>query len=210
LRASWLVAADGLHSPLRRRWGLDQATRGRPRFGLRRHFAVPPWSDVVEVHWSPRAEAYVTPVSSDLVGVAVLCCGGAPYDVWLGEFPELRARLEGAAPVTPVLGAGPLRQRSAARRYGRAFLVGDAAGYVDALTGEGIAVGLAGGEALVRCLLAGRPEAYDLEWRRSSRRYRAITSGLLWARERPALRSMIVPAASRMPLIFKGIVDLLA
>lgn len=42
------------------------------------------------------------------------------------------------APTT--LGAGPLRQRVRARVGERVLLVGDAAGYVDALTGEGIAV----------------------------------------------------------------------
>ena len=38
------------------------------------------------------------------------------------------------------------------------LLVGDAAGYVDALTGEGIAVAVAGARALVDCL-ARRPAA---------------------------------------------------
>ena len=35
-------------------------------------FNMAPWSDYVEVYWSEHAEAYVTPVAEDLVGVAIL------------------------------------------------------------------------------------------------------------------------------------------
>ena len=60
----------------------------------------------------------------------------------------LAERLAGA-PWQRVRGAGPLRQRSRRRSSGRVLLVGDAAGYVDALTGEGIALGLAQARAAV-------------------------------------------------------------
>ena len=63
LRARWLVAADGLHSPVRRQLGLQTPGTGPGRYGLRRHFAVAPWTRHVEVYWGDRAEAYVTPVS---------------------------------------------------------------------------------------------------------------------------------------------------
>src|SRR4051794_21127607 len=62
VRARWLAAADGLPSPLRRSLGLDAPVRSRARYGLRRHYAVEPWSDLVEVAWAADAEAYVTPV----------------------------------------------------------------------------------------------------------------------------------------------------
>ena len=60
-----------------------------------------------------------------------------------------------------VRGAGPLRQRSRRRVAGRVLLVGDAAGYVDALTGEGIALGLAQARAAVAAVAAGRPRRYE-------------------------------------------------
>ena len=55
--------ADGLHSPLRRaaRAARGAARRGRPRYGLRRHYRVRPWGDLVEVHWSPRARGVRDP-----------------------------------------------------------------------------------------------------------------------------------------------------
>jgi flavin-dependent dehydrogenase len=212
--ARWLVAADGLHSPTRRALGLDAPARpGRrraARYGLRRHYRMPPWTDLVEVHWAADAEAYVTPVAPDLVGVAVLGPGGAPFDDWLRRFPALADRLSGAEAAGSVRGAGPLRQAARCRVQGRALLVGDAAGYLDALTGEGIAVGLACARSLVECLVAGRPETYETEWWRATRRYRLLTGALLAAAGRPALRRAIVPAAQRLPWLFTGIVDQLA
>ena len=205
VRARWMVAADGLHSPVRRAVGLDDAPTGAARYGLRRHYQLAPWTDLVEVHWSRDAEAYVTPVGPGLVGVAVLCPGGAPFEAWLARFPALAGRLDGAA-AGPVRGAGPLRQRARRRVAGRVQLVGDAAGYVDALTGEGISVGLACARELVGCLTRDEPEAYERAWVRATRRYRVLTGGLLWAAGRPALRSRLVPAAQRLPRAYTAIV----
>ncbi|MEU3463840.1 NAD(P)/FAD-dependent oxidoreductase [Streptomyces sp. NPDC006733] len=208
LTARWLIAADGLHSPVRRGLGLALPDRGPARYGLRRHYRVPPWTDLVEVHWSAHGEAYVTPVADDLVGVAVLSRVRRGYDDHLAAFPALLAGLRGAA-VTPVRGAGPLRQRVRARVAGRVLLVGDAAGYTDALTGEGIAHGLRGAEAAVRCLLDGRPERYEAEWARLTRRHRLLTGALLTAAGRPRTARLVVPAASRLPAVFAAAVHAL-
>jgi flavin-dependent dehydrogenase len=209
LTARYLVGADGLHSTVRTSVGLGLPDDGPPRFGLRRHFAVAPWADVVEVHWAAGTEAYVTPVGPDLVGVAVLTSSRGPFEEQLRSFPALAARLPGTA-ATHARGAGPLRQRVRARTAGRVLLVGDAAGYVDALTGEGVSVSLTAARALVRCLAVDRPQDYEREWLRVSRRYRTITGALLWTGRRPALRRAIVPAAVRLPRVFAAAVDQLA
>jgi flavin-dependent dehydrogenase len=120
----------------------------------------------------------------------------------MGCFPALVERLRGAAAVTPVLGAGPLRQRAAAPRSGRVLLVGDAGGYLDALTGEGVSVGLATARAAVAAVAADRPEAYDDGWARATRRYRTLTGALLWASGRPRLRRGLVPLARRLPRVY--------
>lgn len=213
LRARWLLAADGLHSPVRRALGLGAAPGpDRPvRFGLRRHFAVAPWSQLVEVHWGERAEAYVTPVSDRLVGVAFLTGrDGLSYDELLAGFPALAARLRGAEPATEVRGAGPLRQSVRTPRAGRVLLVGDAAGYVDALTGEGVAVGLATAAAAVAAVVAGRPQDYPASWRRVTRRYRWSASALMAVAARPGLRRRLVPAATALPGVFARAIDQVA
>ncbi|RZS80200.1 flavin-dependent dehydrogenase [Motilibacter rhizosphaerae] len=210
VRARWAVAADGLHSPLRRSLGLAAPERGPARYGLRRHYALAPWSDEVEVSWTAGAEAYVTPVGPDLVGVALLSTrSGRGYDELLAGFPALRARL-GDAVGGPVRGAGPLRQGASDLRAGRVLLAGDAAGYVDALTGEGIAVGLRGAGELVRCLVRDEAEAYAARAARSTRRTRVLTLGLLSASRVPPVRSALVPAAARLPRVFERVVGALA
>ncbi|MFF0809476.1 NAD(P)/FAD-dependent oxidoreductase [Streptomyces albogriseolus] len=209
LRARWLVAADGLHSPVRRSLGLDRPARTAPRYGLRRHYAVPPWTSHVEVHWGPDAEAYVTPLGPRLVGVALLTSRRAPYDTQLAGFPDLAARLPPDTAVTPVRGAGPLRRRSRTRVHGRVLFVGDAAGYVDALTGEGVCLALAGARALVANLRRGTPGRYDTDWARATRRYRLLTELLVRTRQRPALAPHIVPVAARLPRLFAAVVDAL-
>lgn len=209
VRARYLVAADGLHSRLRAEVGVTGRPSRRPRWGVRAHFPVAPWTDRVEVYWAPDAEAYVTPVGADCVGVAVLSGARAPFADQLAAFPHLRARLP-AQPVDRPRGAGPLRQRSTRRVAGRVLFVGDAAGYVDALTGEGLATAFACADALVARVVAGTPERYEHDYRMLTRHYRVLTSALLAAAQRPVLRPRIVPLAARAPRVFAAAVDLLA
>jgi flavin-dependent dehydrogenase len=207
--ARYLVAADGLHSPIRRRLGLDAPARTTRRYGLRCHVATPPWTPFVEVHWSPSGEAYVTPVGDDLVGVAVLSRRPRPLGELLETVPTLRSRL-GGLPLSRVRGAGPLRQRSRRRVAGRVLLVGDAAGYVDALTGEGIAVGVAQARAAVAAVATGDVARYERDWRRVTWRHDLLTHGLLAATRHRALRTRIVPAAAALPRVFEAAVNELA
>nr|WP_202892475.1 FAD-dependent monooxygenase [Kribbella shirazensis] len=210
LTARYLAAADGLHSPIRRQLGLCGENSGEVRRGLRQHFSATPWTELVEVYWSGLGEAYVTPVADDLVGVAILTSARGTFDSHLDAFPLLKRRLDGARPASTVMGAGPLRQRVRARTAGHVLLVGDAAGYVDALTGEGIAVALRTSAELVDCVRADRPQDYEAAWRRVSRECRLLTASLLWARNRPLLAPRIVPAAAALPGVYRTIVNRLS
>ena len=207
--ARYLAAADGLHSPIRRSLGLAQPSRGPRRWGLRRHYQMTPWSDTVQVYWAGGTEAYVTPVAEDCVGVAILTSRQGGFDEHLAAFPALAALVRGH-PYGPDRAAGPLRQQVRSRTAGRVLLVGDAAGYVDALTGEGLGIAFGAAELLVNCVLANTPGDYDRQWRRMSRRYRALTAGLLHASRFEPVRSRIVPVANALPTVFTGIVNLLA
>jgi flavin-dependent dehydrogenase len=211
LAGEYLLAADGLHSPVRGLVGLAGRAPEPSRFGLRRHFAVEPWSDAVEVHWSRRSEAYVTPVADREVGVALLAGGDArDFADELAAFPRLSARLAGCAALDRTRGAGPLRQVVPARVAGRTLLVGDAAGYVDALTGEGLSLGFASAAAATGALLAGRPEQYESAWRRASRRHRWLTRTVLEVARHSATRRAVVPVAAAWPWAFGKAVEALA
>ncbi len=210
LRARYLVAADGLHSPLRAALGLDLADRRPPRWGLRRHYTVPDVGNSVEVSWTRDAEAYVTPIDDSTIGVAILTGRRAGFEEQLAAFPALAEQLRECAPASSTRGAGPLRQRCRSRVAGRVLLVGDAAGYVDALTGEGLALALAAARELVQCLHDDRPTDYERAWVRVSRRSRWITEGLLWARTHRSTRDRIVPLAAHAPRIFRTAVNQLA
>jgi flavin-dependent dehydrogenase len=189
--------------------GMDAPVVSRRRFGLRAHVAVPPWSTFVEVHWSAHGEAYVTPVAPGLVGIAVLTGRRSPLPELLADFATLAPRLAGEH-LSRARGAGPLRQRSLRRVQGRVLLVGDAAGYVDALTGEGIAVGIAQARAAVDALVAGDAARYEHDWRRVTRRHDLLTQSLLAAARHPVLRRRIVPAAAALPRVFEVAVNQLA
>ena len=152
LRARYLVAADGLHSAVRRAVGIDTVVGTPRRFGVRRHYRVPAWSEFVEVHWSRYGEAYVTPVEHDLVGVAILSRQRARPQLVSAGWPtgcQASPRIE--------RGCGPLRQVVSRRVDGRVLLVGDAAGYEDALTGEGMSLAVKQAGAAVAAIVADRP-----------------------------------------------------
>jgi len=213
IRGRWLLACDGLHSTVRRQVDLSvhRPVPGR-RFGVRRHFRVAPWTDLVEVHWGRSVEAYVTPVADDVVGVALLGPAHHDYDRTLQTFAALCRHLGDAEALGPARGAGPLYQQSRQRTAGRVRLVGDASGYVDALTGEGVRVGLAQAHAAVATLdddVRRSNAAYEKAWTAATRDYRVLTRGLLAAAASP-LRRGIVPLAASAPGLYGTVVERLA
>ncbi len=209
IKSRYLIGADGLHSTVREKLGFEvkSAEPKKNRYGIRQHFEIAPWSDLVEVYWLPNAELYVTPVDEETIGIAVLGKAGSDFNQIISEVPALSKKLSGVNIASKLRGAGPLRQKVSKRTLGRALLVGDASGYVDALSGEGLQVGFAEAEAAVKAILQDEPESYKASWRQITRSYRLRTSGLLWASSNKTIRPLIVPAAEKLPFIFKRIVN---
>ena len=82
------------------------------------------------------------------------------------QLPHLARRLEGAERVAPVRALGPLAHRVVPPRAGGVLLVGDAAGFYDPFTGEGIFTALRSAElaaaTIARALRAGDASAAAL------------------------------------------------
>jgi flavin-dependent dehydrogenase len=168
-------------------------------------------SGFVDVHWTDGMEAYVTPAGAGRVGVAFLWSrteGPADFDAFVRRFPRLADLLAGATPDSEPRGAGPLRRRATGLVSGRCVLVGDAAGYVDAITGEGLSLAFASAAALGECLSAAvRGEArafasYEAAHRRLFRAYALNTQALVSLAARPKLRAMVVRLLARAPWLF--------
>jgi flavin-dependent dehydrogenase len=210
IAARYLLACDGLHSTVAHLVGLARPApaRGR-RYGIRQHYAIAPWGDTVEIHYGRKAEIYVTPIAANEVGVAMLGAQHTDFDGAIADIPELAARLAEAATASSRRGAGPFRQRTSARTRGRVLLVGDASGYVDAITGEGLRLGFAQALAAVSCIVADEPQRYEREWSRITRDFRSTTTALVRFATSP-LRRAIVPLSAALPGRFGAVVESLA
>lgn len=183
-RCRMLVGADGLHSRVRHLLGWNRPTPSwLRRWGWRQHFATPSWNSRVEVHLATHAEAYVSP-AGESVGVAVLRGPGGSKKSWLQEFPQLRERL--GDPLEPVAAIGPLWQRSQRVWAPGVVLLGDAAGYLDACTGEGLSLAFLQAEELARHW----PHLQDWE-----RRRQAVVHNYFWC-------TMMALGLMRLPRLF--------
>ena len=125
----------------------------------------------------------------------------------------MRARLAGASPDSDARGAGPLLRQARARTADRLVLIGDAGGYVDAITGEGLSLAFHCAEALTAILPEALAQgatretlhAYEREFARAFRRYSLLARGLLALSRRPLLRKRVVRLLGRSPRLFGAI-----
>lgn len=209
VRGRFVVGADGLRSKVRRWAGLEEASPAPLRFGMRRHFEAEPWCDFVEVYWGPGCEAYVYGLGPREMGVALLWSGEkANFDQLLERFPAVAERLRDAPATSRDLGAGPLDRRVTAVCRGNVALVGDASGYRDAITGEGIAKGLHQARALVESLARGTLSGYPAAHRRASRLPDAMTAITMAFERRPRLRRRALSALAKEPEMFSRLLGI--
>lgn len=201
--ARWLIGADGRESAVRRAAGFAEIAQPARRAGLRRHFAIPAWSELVEVHWHDAGQAVVTPLPSGEICVSAFANRPGPkFADLIRLHPELNRRLAGARPTSEVRGAisGSSAVSSVAR--GRVLLIGDASGAVDAITGQGLSLGFRQALALADALAADDPARYQRAHRGFVRTARWMARLMLAAGAHRAWRRRLLDALNGSPHLF--------
>src|SRR2546430_3633703 len=118
-----------------------------------------PYTTLFRSFVDPPDYAIINPVAADRANLSIVVplAHGARWSGRLETFftarvrqlPHLARRLAGARIVTPVHAMGPLAYEVGVPRVDGVLLVGDAAGFFDPFTGEGIYAALRGAELAV-------------------------------------------------------------
>jgi flavin-dependent dehydrogenase len=178
--ARLVVGADGVHSAVVRSLNLEAPLHWPRNLGMvahyRGHNGLDSWG---EMHVSSKGYAGLAPLSGGLLNVGLVMpmsskqmpgegSAAARFEAFANSFPAVRDRLAGAERVSQVRGVGPIGTRIRSS-YGPGYmLVGDAAGFFDPFTGEGVYKALRGAE-LAAEVAAEALERNDLSARRLSR-----------------------------------------
>jgi menaquinone-9 beta-reductase len=175
-RGRVLIAADGRASVIAHRLGCRRRHR-LARMALVTYVSgVPGCRDVSEIFVDPPDYAILNPLAPDRMNLSLVVplAHAVPWRARLEDFfaarvkqlPHLARRLVGAVRVAPLASLGPLAYRVAPPREGGVLFVGDAAGFYDPFTGEGIFTALRSAElaaeTVVDALRAGDVSAAAL------------------------------------------------
>ena len=158
IRCRLVVGADGRASVVARALGLLRPHRLK-RLALIQHVSgIDDLGDRGEVHVDPPDYCILNPVAPGLVnlGLVVPLAHARPFSGRLETFfaarlKQLRrvpARLHRMRPEGPLMAMGPLAYRVGEPRVGGVMLAGDAAGFYDPFTGEGLYTALRSAEML--------------------------------------------------------------
>jgi flavin-dependent dehydrogenase len=206
VQARWIVGADGSGSRVRAWAGLGACRRETQRYGFRRHYQIAPWSDTVEIHWGDGCQIYVTPVGPEEVGVAVISSDPKlRLHNALRRFPALAARLSGAMESSAERGAVTASRQLRRAVRGNIALIGDAAGSVDAITGEGLCLGFHQALALADAMECGDLAGYESAHRQLGFRPRFMANFMLTMDRRRRLRRRALGALAARPELFGGL-----
>ncbi|HYP41235.1 MAG TPA: NAD(P)/FAD-dependent oxidoreductase [Chloroflexia bacterium] len=156
-QARLVVGADGVHSVVVRSLGVSAPLRWPQNLGMVAHYrgynGLEDWG---EMHVSAHGYAGLAPQSGGLLNVGLVMPMRASkrmqgsaierFEAFAHSFPAVADRLKGAERVTAVRGVGPIGARVRRVSGPGYLLVGDAAGFFDPFTGEGVYKALRGAE----------------------------------------------------------------
>ncbi len=209
VRARWIIGADGSNSRVRRWAGLEAGYRPRLRYAFRRHYRVAPWTDHMEVHWGERCQGYATAVSDEQVCVAMASHDPSfRLEDGLKQLPWLSARLQGAEAVTTERGAVTGNRRLKRVWRDNVALIGDAAGTVDAITGEGLGLAFSQAVALAECIEARDLSPYQKIHDRLALRPLLMARLMLTLDGRPRLQHRTLQVFRKRPELFRRLLAL--
>ena len=199
----FIVAADGLHSRLRALVVPTGPKRRGQRIAFCRHYGIRPWTGHVEVHWSGNSQAYVTPVGPEEISVAVIAPAPGVRTTALAEkFPALARRIGSAPATSPERGASTTSLRLPRVTRGNVALVGDAAGAVDAITGEGLGLSFRSAAALAHALRDDNLARYEEAHRNLFRTPARMSQLLLQLGQHSVIRRRVMNTFQQHPDLF--------
>lgn len=222
LRAGAVVAADGMRSPLARWMGWERPPAGPDRLGLvghLEHAGTAPRDEIV-VTLLGDLETYAAPSGRREVLVVVMGgqaalrrAGGSVAERYRAAVALAHPELADAPLVGRVRGAGPFHVAPRTVAAPRVFLAGDAAGFLDPLTGDGIAAGFAQAGVLSRLLgeHGAPPERVAARYRawhaRQWRRRRLVTALALTLTGSEALARRALTGVRRRPTALQSLLE---
>jgi menaquinone-9 beta-reductase len=157
LSARLVVAADGRRSVVARRLGLLQEHPRLRKFAVRGYWdGMEGLQDCGEMHVAGGGYCGVAPLSTREANVTFVLdqdemheAGNGLEDFYrrtLGRWPWIQERLQGASLLGPPRAIGPLALEARRVSAPGVLLVGDAAGFYDPFTGEGVTLALRSAE----------------------------------------------------------------
>jgi flavin-dependent dehydrogenase len=188
VRSHWLIGADGARSRVARRLSTERGVRMPRRLGLIAHYeALPELADHGEMHVARDWYVGLAPLAGNRlnVGMALPLNGTKQsaeerFQAAIDGIPAVAARLRGVKRLTPIRGASPIGHRVAAAAGRGWMLVGDAAGFIDPFTGEGIFRALRSARAAAEAVDGGDDEGAAERYLAARREAFAAKDGLTW------------------------------
>ena len=202
MHARWIAGADGPQSRVRLMAGLNRASSSRRRIALRQHVAIAPWTDLVEIHWAKRAQAYITPISDTEVCFVFIGSERFTIEQALSLFPALKQRIGSRLTSGTPMSAVTLNRKLRRVTSGNVALIGDASGSVDAITGEGLALCFRQAQALATALKAEDLSLYEKAHAHLLRLPRFMSHAMLLMDRHPLALARTFKSFEHRPTLF--------